>query len=66
MFIYDGCNIIAMPQYKVAPSPVGVLNIKCQGYEVVEKTAMKCSTSGRILVPKHWVGKKVIAIRIEP
>lgn len=55
-----------MSQRKVAPSPVGVLNIECQGYEAVEKTAKPCSTSGRILVPKHWVGKKVIAIRIEP
>lgn len=55
-----------MPKQKVAPSSSGVMDIKCQGYEVVEKIAKKCSTSGRIIVPKHWIGKKVLAIRIDP
>ncbi|MBC8390515.1 MAG: DUF2080 family transposase-associated protein [Actinobacteria bacterium] len=55
-----------MSEHRVAPSQVGILNVECLGYEVVEKIAKQCSTSGRILVPKHWVGKKVIAIRIEP
>jgi len=60
------CNIIAMPKQKVAPSSSGVMDIKCQGYEVVEKIAKQCSTSGRIIVPKHWIGKKVLAIRLDP
>lgn len=42
------------------------MSIHIEGYEVVEKTAMKCATSARILVPKHWIGKRVKAIRIDP
>ena len=40
--------------------------IKMLGFEVIEKTAMPCSSSGRILVPKHWVGKRVRAVRLDP
>lgn len=40
--------------------------IKMLGYEIVEKTAMPCATSGRIIVPKHWVGKRVRAVRLDP
>jgi len=40
--------------------------IKLLGYEIVEKIAMPCSSSGRILVPKHWVGKRVRAVRVDP
>jgi putative transposon-encoded protein len=36
------------------------------GYEVVEKVAKKCASSGRILVPHHWVGKRVRAVRLDP
>ena len=35
------------------------------GFEVVEKVAMPCATSARILVPKHWVGKRVRAVRLD-
>jgi putative transposon-encoded protein len=40
--------------------------IKMLGFEVVEKMAMPCSSSARILVPKHWVGKRVRAVRLDP
>jgi len=40
--------------------------IKMLGYEIVEKIAMPCSSSARILVPKHWVGKRVRAVRVDP
>jgi len=40
--------------------------IKLLGYEIVEKIAMPCSSSARILVPKHWVGKRVRAVRVDP
>lgn len=36
------------------------------GFEVVEKEAKKCATSARILVPRHWIGKRVKAIRLDP
>ncbi|KXA92247.1 hypothetical protein AKJ64_03650 [candidate division MSBL1 archaeon SCGC-AAA259E17] len=35
------------------------------GYEVVEKVAKKGGNSGRIYVPKEWIGKKVRAVLIE-
>ena len=39
--------------------------MKMEGFEVVEKTADKGGNSGRIYVPKHWIGKKVRAVLIE-
>jgi putative transposon-encoded protein len=42
------------------------MTITITGYEVVEKEAKKCASSGRILVPAHWVGKRVRAIRLDP
>jgi len=36
------------------------------GYEVVEKTAKPCATSARVLVPKHWIGKRVRIVRVDP
>jgi len=42
------------------------MDIRMTGYEVVEKVAKPCATSARILVPKHWIGKRVKAVRIDP
>ena len=42
------------------------MDIRMVGYEVIEKEAKPCATSGRILVPKHWVGKRVKAVLVEP
>jgi len=36
-----------------------------QGFEVVEKIAVKGGNSSRIYVPKKWVGKKIRAVLIE-
>jgi putative transposon-encoded protein len=41
------------------------LEIRLTGYEVIEKRAERSGTSGRIYVPKHWIGKRVRAIRID-
>ena len=41
------------------------IQMKMEGYEVVEKKADKCGNSGRVYVPKHWVGKKVRVVLIE-
>lgn len=41
------------------------IKIQMEGYEVIEKKADKGGNSGRIYVPKHWVGKKVRAVLIE-
>ena len=41
------------------------MNIQMVGYEVVEKRADKGGNSGRIYVPKSWIGKLIRAVRIE-
>ena len=42
------------------------MEIRMTGYEVVEKTVTQHATSAKILVPKHWIGKKVRAVRLDP
>lgn len=39
--------------------------MRMTGYEVVEKVAVRGGNSGRIYVPKSWIGKKVRAVRVE-
>ncbi len=41
------------------------MEIRMEGYEVVEKVAKSCATSARVLVPKSWIGKKVRVVRLE-
>lgn len=41
------------------------IKMKMEGYEVVEKKVEKGGNSGRIYVPKHWIGKKVRAVLVE-
>ena len=41
------------------------ITLQMEGYEVVEKIAVKGGNSARIYVPKKWEGKKVRAILIE-
>ncbi len=41
------------------------IQMKMEGYEAVEKTAVKGGNSSRIYVPKSWEGKKVKAILLE-
>lgn len=36
------------------------------GYETREKTVASAGSSGRALVPKSWIGRKVIMILTEP
>ena len=42
-----------------------LMKIEMQGFEVVEKIAVKGGNSSRIYVPKKWEGKKVKAVLIE-
>ena len=48
---------------KTAEKP---MEIRMEGYEVIEKIATQHATSAKVLVPKHWIGKKVRAVRIDP
>jgi putative transposon-encoded protein len=41
------------------------MKIEMEGFEVVEKMAVKGGNSSRIYVPKKWEGKKVRAVLIE-
>lgn len=42
------------------------MEIKMEGYEVVEKKAELGGNSARIYVPKHWIGKRVRVVRLDP
>lgn len=41
------------------------IQMRMEGYEVVEKTAHAGGNSARVYVPKHWNGKKVKVILLE-
>lgn len=42
------------------------MKIEVQAYQVVEKTVKSSGNSGRVYVPKEWVGKKVKVFLLEP
>ncbi len=48
---------------KVSEKP---MDIQMQGYEVIEKVVTQHATSAKVLVPRHWIGKKVRVVRLEP
>ncbi len=41
------------------------VQMRMTGYEAVEKAVVRGGNSGRIYVPKSWIGKRVRAVRIE-
>jgi len=41
------------------------ISMQMEGFEIIEKTAESSGNSGRIYVPKKWIGKKVRAVLIE-
>ncbi len=42
-----------------------LMEIKIQGYQIIEKTVKSSGNSGRVYVPKGWVGKKVKVVLLE-
>jgi putative transposon-encoded protein len=40
--------------------------MRMEGYEIVEKVAMPSGTTARVLVPRHWIGKRVRAVKVDP
>jgi len=52
-----------MPRVSRKSKPV---NLRMEGYEMVEKLAMPSGTTARVLVPRHWIGKRVRAVRVDP
>lgn len=54
------CIIMTAPDLTKEP-----FEIRMRGYEVLEKMASPSSSSGRVMVPRDWVGKKVRIVRME-
>ncbi len=42
------------------------MKIELEGYSTTEKTVKAAGTSGRVYLPKEWVGKRVQIILLEP
>ncbi|OPY24464.1 MAG: hypothetical protein A4E27_01247 [Methanobacterium sp. PtaU1.Bin242] len=42
------------------------MEITTSAYEVIEKTVKSSGNSGRVYVPKDWIGKRVKVLLIEP
>lgn len=42
------------------------MKMEIEGYAFVEKKAMLGGNSGRVYVPKEWIGKKVMVVLTEP
>jgi putative transposon-encoded protein len=42
------------------------MKIEVQAYQIVEKKVKASGNSGRVYVPKEWVGKKVKVFLLEP
>ena len=41
------------------------ISLRMEGFEVLEKVAESSGNSGRIYVPKKWIGKRVRVVLIE-
>lgn len=42
------------------------MKVEVQAYQVIEKTVKVSGNSGRVYVPKEWVGRKVKVFLLEP
>jgi putative transposon-encoded protein len=42
------------------------MKVEVQAYQVIEKTVKASGNSGRVYVPKEWVGRKVKVFLLEP
>lgn len=42
------------------------MKVEVQAYQVIEKTVKPSGNSGRVYVPKDWIGKKVKVFLLEP
>ena len=42
-----------------------LIEIKIQGYQIIEKTVKSSGNSGRVYVPKGWIGRKVKVVLLE-
>jgi putative transposon-encoded protein len=42
------------------------VEVTLKAFEVIEKTVASSGTSGRVYVPREWVGKRVKVLLLEP
>jgi putative transposon-encoded protein len=42
------------------------IKVTLEGYEVLEKVVKEGGNSGRIYLPKSWVGKRVKVVLLDP
>jgi len=42
------------------------MKVEVQAYQVIEKTVKASGNSGRVYVPKEWVGRKVKVFLLDP
>ena len=42
------------------------MQVTVRAYQVLEKTVKESGNSGRVYVPKEWVGKRVKVMLLEP
>ena len=42
------------------------MKVEVLAYQVIEKTVKSSGSSGRVYVPKEWVGRKVKVFLLEP
>ena len=40
------------------------ISVKMEGYEVLEKLVQSSGNSGRVYLPKKWIGKRVRVVLI--
>jgi len=42
------------------------MKVELEAYQVIEKEVKSSGNSGRVYVPKEWIGKKVKVLLLEP
>jgi putative transposon-encoded protein len=42
------------------------MTVELEAYQVIEKGVKSSGNSGRVYVPKEWIGKKVKVLLLEP
>lgn len=42
------------------------MRVELEAYQVIEKTVKSSGNSGRVYVPKEWVGKRVKVLLMDP
>jgi putative transposon-encoded protein len=42
------------------------MEVKLEAYQVVEKVVKASGNSGRVYVPKEWIGRRVKVLLLEP